>query len=80
MPIMDDRTDARLSAAGAVVLGIVAVAALWWYVVDVVIGGSGEADRSMVFWGLPVLFLGVACGIVAAALAYRARSLMRSDR
>jgi len=58
----------------ALLVGIASAASIWWYVVDIAIGQSGNADRSMLFWGLPILFLGIvlAAGAVGlAALAWR---------
>ena len=46
---------AIVAAAGLVVAG---GAAIKWYVWDIAIGQAGEPDRSMLFWGIPVLFIG----------------------
>lgn len=48
-----------LAGIVALVCLVIGGAAVKWYVWDVVIGGAGEADRSMLFWGLPILFIGV---------------------
>ena len=57
-----------LSAAGALVLFIVGVASVKWYAWDIAIEQAGEPDRSMLFWGLPILFLGIVVIAVAGAL------------
>lgn len=61
------------AAAAAGLFLIVGVAAAKWYLWDVVIGQAGEPDRSMLFWGLPVLFLGITALLAAAGLAWFAR-------
>lgn len=48
-----------LAGFAAAVCLVIGAAAVKWYVWDVVIAGAGEADRSMLFWGLPILFIGV---------------------
>lgn len=65
---------------GAAVAALVAGACLEWYVGDILIGQAGEPDRSMVFWGLPIAFLGVASLVVAGVLAWTARAILRRDR
>ena len=60
--------------------GAVAVASLKWYFVDVAIGQAGEPDRSMLFWGLPIVFIGIAAGTVAAILGILAyKALTRTE-
>jgi hypothetical protein len=49
-------------------------------VIDVLIGMRGEADRSMEFWGLAVLFVGVLAGIGAVGLAVVAVWLLGRKR
>ena len=43
----------------AVVLLVIGATAVKWYVWDMAIGQAGEPDRSMLFWGLPILFIGL---------------------
>lgn len=62
-----------VAAATAGLFLIVGAAAAKWYLWDVVVGQRGEPDRSMLFWGLPVLFLGVSALLAAAGLAWFAR-------
>ncbi|MCJ7782023.1 MAG: hypothetical protein MUQ27_14485 [Acidimicrobiia bacterium] len=69
-----------LSAVGGAVLVIVGAAALKWYVWDVVIGQAGEPDRSMLFWGLPILFVGVFAGGAGLGLVVVAVHGFRFDR
>lgn len=38
-------------------------------VFDIVIGQAGDPDRSMLFWGIPILLSGLAAGIAAIGLA-----------
>jgi hypothetical protein len=41
---------------------------------DIVIGQAGEPDRSMLFWGIPIVFVGaggLAAGLVLVRLALR---------
>jgi Ni/Fe-hydrogenase subunit HybB-like protein len=61
-----------LSSVGAVVLVAVGVASVKWYVWDIVIGQAGESDRSMLFWGLPILFIGIFAVTAAGGLAFAA--------
>ena len=39
---------------------VIGAAVVKWYVWDVAIGQANESDRSMLFWGLPVLLIGLA--------------------
>ena len=55
-----------IASVGAAVLGVVSVVAVKWYVFDIAIGQTGDADRSMLFWGLPIVFL----ALIAAAGAF----------
>ena len=66
-----------MAALGSVFAGVVAVAALKWYLWDVLIAQADEADRSMAFWGLPIAFLGLVCLVAAVTLAWTARSMIR---
>ena len=50
-------------------------AAMKWYFWDVVIRQADEPDRSMLFWGLPIVVLGLGAlggGVAFAWLTYRA--------
>ncbi|MFV2000495.1 MAG: hypothetical protein ACC654_09055 [Acidimicrobiia bacterium] len=62
-------------AAGSVMALVVGAAAVKWYVWDIMIGQSGEPDRSMLYWGLPILFLGVAVLGVSLGLALAAKRM-----
>lgn len=66
---------ASAMAAGAVFIGL---AALKWYIWDIVIQEAGESDRSMLFWGIPVVFIGVAALAIGIALAGFASRQIRS--
>lgn len=71
-----ERPRRFLGIAAATTAGlflIVGVAAAKWYLWDVVVGQRNEPDRSMLFWGLPVLFLGISALLAAAGLAWFAR-------
>lgn len=62
-----------LAAVSSAVLLVPGIAALRWYLWEVLVVQSGAPDRSMVFWGLPVVFLGFALfisGVGAAVLAW----------
>lgn len=48
-------------------------AALKWYFWDIVIQQAGEPDRSMLFWGIPIVFIGVAATAAGTALLWLAR-------
>jgi hypothetical protein len=58
-----------IASAGAAVLAVVGVVSIKWYVFDIAIGQAGEADRSMVFWGLPIAFIGLLAAVGAFGLA-----------
>jgi hypothetical protein len=68
-----------VAAVGAVALTLICAVAVKWYVVDVLIGLRDEADRSLQFWGLAVLGVGILAGVAAVGLALLARAL-RADR
>ena len=68
-----------VTAVGAVALTLICAVAVKWYVVDVLIGLRDEADRSLQFWGLAVLGVGILAGVAAVGLALLARAL-RADR
>ncbi len=58
-----------LGSVGTTVLVVVGIASVKWYLWDIVIGQAGEADRSMLFWGLPILFIGGFAFTAGVALA-----------
>jgi len=68
-----------VAAVGAVALTLICAVAVKWYVVDVLIGLRDEADRSLQFWGLAVLGVGILAGVAAVGLALLARAL-HTDR
>jgi len=47
------------ASVGAIVFLVIGIAAVKWYVWDIAIGEAGQPDRSMLLWGLPILFIGV---------------------
>jgi hypothetical protein len=61
---------AAVSTAGTLLIALVTAK---WYVWDIAVGQAGDPDRSMLFWGLPILFIGVASAAVSVALALAAR-------
>jgi len=61
--------------AGSVVALVAGFALVRWYVWDVANGQSGEADRSMLFWGLPIVFLGIAAIGISVGLVLVAKGL-----
>ena len=67
-----------LSAIGAGALLVVGVVAMKWYWWDVAIGHAGEPDRSMLFWGLPILFVGILATAVGVGLTVVAIRSFRS--
>jgi hypothetical protein len=75
---MDKMIQRRLVARGVAVLAAIAVfiglTALKWYFWDIVIQQAGEADRSMLFWGIPIVFIGIASLAVGIRLAAFART------
>ena len=68
-----------VSAVGAIVLLVVGAASVKWYAWDIVIGQAGEPDRSMLFWGLPILFIGIVAVTAAGGLTIAAIRLWRHD-
>jgi len=65
------------SSVGAVALLVIGIASTKWYVWDIIIGQAGEPDRSMLFWGLPILFIGIVAIAGAVGLAVAAHRLSR---
>jgi len=62
-----------LAAICAAVCMFIGAAALKWYIWDIAIRQAGEADRSMLFWGLPIVFIGLAALGLGAVLVDQAR-------
>lgn len=67
------RVKAVIAAVCAGVSIVVGVAALKWYVWDIAILQAGEPDRSMLFWGLPIVFIGMVGLALGTGLAIYAR-------
>ena len=61
-------------------MAVVSVASIKWYVFDVVVGQAGDADRSMMFWGLPIAFIGLFAAIGAFGLAVLAWNTVTKRR
>lgn len=59
---------------------MVGVVSIKWYVFDIVIGQANDADRSMVFWGLPIAFIGLCAAVGAFGLAVVAWNVMTKGR
>ena len=57
-----------LSAVGGAILLIVGAAAAKWYFWDTLIREAGQADRSMLFWGIPILFIGMVVAAIGVGL------------
>ena len=68
-----NRIGAAASAITAAVSLIVGLAALKWYIWDVAIQQADEPDRSMLFWGIPIAFIGVAAIAVGSSLTVVAK-------
>jgi len=62
-----------LAAVTGVVALFVGGAALKWYIWDIVIQQVGEPDRSMLFWGIPIVFIGLAAIATGTGLLWLAR-------
>jgi hypothetical protein len=61
-------------------LAVVSIVSIKWYVFDIVIGQAGDADRSMIFWGLPIAFIGLFAAVGAISLAVVARNAVTKER
>ena len=61
----------------AVVAIAVGLVALKWYLWDIVIREAGDPDRSMLFWGIPIVFIGVAALAIGLSLAAFASKSLR---
>lgn len=60
----------------ALLFAFIAVSAIGIYIREI-FRSFGQADRSLLFWYLPILFAGIFSGIIAASAgvaAYRSRS------
>lgn len=66
------------AGVGAAALLVTGLAGAKWYVWDVAIGGRGEPDRSMLFWGIPILMMALVALALAAVLADIARRSLLS--
>lgn len=64
-----DRLRTYGAAAMAAVALFIGLAALKWYFWDIVVQEAGESDRSMLFWGIPIVFIGVAALAIGTSLA-----------
>ena len=69
-----------LSSVGGAVLLVVGVVATKWYLWDIAVGQAGEPDRSMLFWGLPILFAGIFATVTGLGLIVVAVRGFRSRR
>ena len=69
-----------VASVGAAVLGMVSVVIIKWYVFDIAIGQTGDADRSMLFWGLPIVFLALIAAAGAFGLAVVAWKVLTQRR
>ena len=62
-----------LAAVAGVTALFIGGAALKWYIWDIVIQQAGESDRSMLFWGIPIVFIGMGAIATGTALLWLAR-------
>ena len=63
-----------LAGFGAAISLFIGAAAIKWYVWDIVIGQADEPDRSMLFWGLPILMIGLSAIVSGVVLIWLART------
>lgn len=68
---------ALIVLAGGLVMVVVGLIGIKWYVWDIAISQAGQPDRSMLFWGLPILFLAFASTAVGTLLGWAGRHLTR---
>lgn len=66
------------AAVGAAALLVAGLAGAKWYVWDIAIMGRGEPDRSMLFWGIPILVMALVALAIAAVLVDIARRSLLS--
>lgn len=62
------------AAAAAFVFG---AAGLKWYVWDIAVQEAGTPDRSMLFWGIPIVFLSAVAIAAGVGLALLARQYLQ---
>ncbi len=62
---------------GGVVLVVPGLLGIKWYVWDIAVSQTGQPDRSMLFWGLPILFLAFGSIAVGGLLGWAGRRLAR---
>ena len=74
-----DRIVGVAASLLVVALLIIGAAVVKWYVWDFAIGQAGQSDRSMLFWGLPVLFIGLSpIGGLVALVALARKTFSKS--
>jgi hypothetical protein len=66
---------ATISGAGIAFLGIIFVA---MYIMEGIIKRIGEPDQSLLFWYLPILFIGIICIIIGISLFVWGLKFLRS--
>jgi len=66
------------AARASVVLLFIGAAAVKWYVRDIAVSQADQPDRSMLFWGLPIRFVGVIAALASVGLALLAREALSS--
>lgn len=59
------------------VLSIVGVGFVGMYLWEAVLGRWGEADQSLLFWYLPLLFIGLCCEMAGVCLILIARRKLK---
>ncbi len=62
---------------GGVILMLTGLIGIKWYVWDIVISQAGQPDRSMLFWGLPILFLAFGSAAAGTLLGWVGLNLTR---
>lgn len=71
------RLVAPIMVVAGSLLAVVGLAGVKWYVWDIVISQAGQPDRSMLFWGLAVLFLALGAAGAGGLLVWAGRNLIR---
>jgi hypothetical protein len=66
-----------LMLAGGIALVVIGLAGIKWYVWDIAISQAGQPDRSMLFWGLPILFLAFGSMAVGGLLGWTGLNLAK---
>ncbi|MCL1593408.1 MAG: hypothetical protein M3132_03535 [Actinomycetia bacterium] len=69
-----NRIAGTAASLAALVLLVIGVAATKWYMWDIAIEQSGQPDRSILFWGLPILFIGFFAIGAFVAMVFVARA------